>query len=237
MSGEVSFFEIGVEDVLGGRAFYGALFGWAFADGPNGGAVIEGSSVPAGLHGDDRGASPYLFLRVDDLEATVGRVRELGGAVETHDDSAESVARFGRFALCVDDQGSRFGLHQPPRRDGGAELVAIMDDWFRAIVANDAERIGAFMADGWTIVSSTGSTTREQFLSLVRSGALTHSAMDRVGEADVRVHGDTAVVTVRATNVAHYEGRRYDADEWTTDTFVRLDGRWLCLLSHITAAA
>jgi uncharacterized protein len=26
----------------------------------------------------------------------------------------ESVARFGRFKLCRDDQGSPFGLHQPP---------------------------------------------------------------------------------------------------------------------------
>jgi hypothetical protein len=24
-------------------------------------------------------------------------------------------ARFGQFALCKDDQGSSFGLHQPPR--------------------------------------------------------------------------------------------------------------------------
>jgi uncharacterized protein len=26
----------------------------------------------------------------------------------------QSTARFGRFKLCRDDQGSAFGLHQPP---------------------------------------------------------------------------------------------------------------------------
>jgi uncharacterized protein len=27
----------------------------------------------------------------------------------------DKVARFGRFVLCRDDQGSSFGLHKPPR--------------------------------------------------------------------------------------------------------------------------
>jgi uncharacterized protein (TIGR02246 family) len=118
-----------------------------------------------------------------------------------------------------------------------AEIVAIVDEWAKAIVSNDAERIAGFMADDWVIVSESGITSKEQFLSFVESGELTHSAMDRVGEAAVRVYGDTAILTARVTNTAHHMGQRFDADEWTTDVFVRRDGRWLCVLSHITAAA
>lgn len=117
MSGEVSFVELGVEDPERGRAFYQAMFGWRFAPGPSGaGFVIEGTGAPAGMHGGDPGGGPYVFFRVDDLEAAVARVRELGGTVEEMDvdGDAEAVARFGRFKLCRDDQGSRFGLHQPP---------------------------------------------------------------------------------------------------------------------------
>lgn len=116
-----------------------------------------------------------------------------------------------------------------------AELVAIADDWAKAIVSNDAERIASFMADDWVIVSESGVSPRERFLSIIRSGELTHSAMDRVGDARVRVYGDTAVFTARVTNTAHHAGRRFDADEWTTDVFVKRKGRWLCVLSHITA--
>jgi hypothetical protein len=49
------------------------------------------------------------------MDAALERVRELGGAVEETDvgDDEASVARFGRFKLCRDDQGSPFGLHQP----------------------------------------------------------------------------------------------------------------------------
>jgi predicted enzyme related to lactoylglutathione lyase len=68
------------------------------------------------MHGGDKGASPYVFFRVNDLEAALTRVRELGGQVEEMDveGDADSQARFGRFKLCRDDQGSSFGLHQPP---------------------------------------------------------------------------------------------------------------------------
>jgi predicted enzyme related to lactoylglutathione lyase len=116
MNGELSFFELGVGDAGRARAFYGSLFGWEFVD-EGAGATIETPNVPGGLHGGDPGASPYVFFRVDDLDAAVERVRELGGEIGDYQssDDADTVSRFGRFVLCKDDQGSGFGLHQPPR--------------------------------------------------------------------------------------------------------------------------
>jgi ketosteroid isomerase-like protein len=118
-----------------------------------------------------------------------------------------------------------------------AQLAAIVEDWAAAIVSNDAARIAGFMADEWVIVAESGVTSKERFLSLVESGELTHSAMNLVNQARIQVYGDAAVFTGRVTNTAHYQGRRFDADEWTTDVFVKQGGRWLCVLSHITAAA
>ena len=118
MSGAVAFFELGVEDVERGRAFYEALFGWRLGRGPHGGHTIETPNVPGGMHGGDRGAAPYVFFGVDDMDAALDRVRELGGTVEDMDveGDEESVRRHGRFKLCRDDQGSPFGLHAPPRQ-------------------------------------------------------------------------------------------------------------------------
>ena len=117
MAGEVRFFSIGVGDVPRAKAFYGGLLGWTFED-RSGGSVIVGAGSAGGIHGGDEGASPYVFFRVDDLDAALARVGELGGSIEPpgdeHDGGEEEVARFGRFALCRDDQGSRFGLHEPP---------------------------------------------------------------------------------------------------------------------------
>ena len=116
------------------------------------------------------------------------------------------------------------------------ELVAIAKAWAAAIVSNDATRIADFLAEEWVIVSESGIGTREQFLSLVASGDLTHTAMDIVSEPRVLVYGETAIVTGRITNTAHYAGRRFEADEWTTDVFVKQQDRWRCVLSQITAA-
>jgi predicted enzyme related to lactoylglutathione lyase len=118
MAGEPSFFELGVQDAERGRAFYAALFGWRME--PFGsGFAISTPGAPGGIHGGDPAGSPYVFFRVDDIDAAIARVRELGGSVEEvdhDDDEAETVARFGRFRICRDDQGSPFGLHEPPAR-------------------------------------------------------------------------------------------------------------------------
>jgi len=117
MVGELAFVELGVEDAERGQAFYEGLFGWRFEPSPSGeGFAITLPNLPGGMHGGDRGAAPYVFFEVDDIDEAVKRVQELGGTVEDLDveGSDESVARFGRFKLCRDDQGSSFGLHQRP---------------------------------------------------------------------------------------------------------------------------
>lgn len=114
MAGEVSFFELGVGDTEKARAFYSSLFGWEF-EGEGGGYGISTPNVPGGIHGGDEGASPYLFFAVDDLDAAAAKVRELGGEAEAlGGDTEEQQQKFGRFLLCKDDQGSSFGLHEPP---------------------------------------------------------------------------------------------------------------------------
>jgi hypothetical protein len=119
MKGELGYFEIGVADAARGRTFYGSLFDWQFAPGPSGdGFEITTPNVRGGMHGGDAGASPYVFFEVEDMERALDRVRELGGSVEGMDveGDEEKIAKFGRFKLCRDDQGSPFGLHQAPSR-------------------------------------------------------------------------------------------------------------------------
>lgn len=118
MHGAISFFELGVGDAAKGRAFYEGLFGWGFETGPSGAGWVLGTpNIPGGMHPNDAGGSPYLFFAVDDVDAAVARVEALGGEIVDIgvSDSPETEARFGRFRFCKDDQGSPFGLHEPPR--------------------------------------------------------------------------------------------------------------------------
>lgn len=116
MSGAPAYFELGVGNTDKAQAFYGELFGWSFT--PFGqGAQVDTGGVPGGMHGGDAGARPYVFFAVDDMDAALKTVRSLGGTVHDVDIDGDSdqQAQTGRFELCSDDQGSDFGLHEPPR--------------------------------------------------------------------------------------------------------------------------
>ena len=114
------------------------------------------------------------------------------------------------------------------------EILDLASEWAEAMISNDAAWIGSFMADDWVIVSERGIAAKEHFLSFVESGALTHTTFDMVGDARVKIYGDTAVLTARVINTSFFNGQRFDADEFTTDVFYRNDRRWLCVHSHIT---
>ncbi len=118
MAGHPTWFEIGVGDVERGRAFYGTLLDWELT--PFGGGYViatdGGKGAGGGIHGNDAGATAMAFFAVDDLDATLARLTTLGGEqVMIHEDGDGSAsAHLGRFAICKDDQGSFFGVHQPP---------------------------------------------------------------------------------------------------------------------------
>lgn len=50
----------------------------------------------------------------------------------------------------------------------------------------------------------------------------------------VNAYGDIDVVTARGRNTGSFNGQRISADEWVTDVYRRIDGRWMCVLTHLT---
>ena len=116
------------------------------------------------------------------------------------------------------------------------KILDTAESWSRALVANDAEAIGSFMSDDWVIVGPNGITTKRDFLPNVAGGYLTHEAMDLISEPRIEIYGDTAILSGRVTNNGHFRGVPFNADEWTTDVFMRRDDKWVCVHSHITPA-
>ncbi len=117
------------------------------------------------------------------------------------------------------------------------ELIAVATEWDQAMVTNDADAIGKYMADDWTIVGSDGNVgDKTTFLELVKSGKLTHDVME-THDLKVRVYGDTAVLTAWGVSGGKYEGQSFREVERTSCVFVRQDGRWVCVLTHLSRIA
>jgi ketosteroid isomerase-like protein len=118
-----------------------------------------------------------------------------------------------------------------------AELIDLAHEWDRAMVENDVAAIGRYMADDWTIVGSDGSMSdKATFLGLVKSGTLSHDVMESE-DLRVRVYGDTAVLTSRGVSGGRYQGQAFREVEQSSNVFVRQEGQWRCVLTHLSRIA
>lgn len=118
-----------------------------------------------------------------------------------------------------------------------SEVRAVARAWDQAMVANDADAIGSYMADDWIITGPDGRTSgKAEFLALVRSGRLTHDVMTS-DELSVRLYGDAAVVLARGVSGGRFDGHPFRETERSSNVFVRHDGVWTCVMTHLSRLA
>jgi ketosteroid isomerase-like protein len=117
------------------------------------------------------------------------------------------------------------------------ELARVEEDFNQAMISNDVAQIRACITDDWVLVTpEAGVMPGSRILHVIATGDLTHDTMTKnVGR--VKVYGDVAVVTARGRNSGSYKGQPISADEWVTDVYRKIDGRWLCALTHLTPVA
>ena len=121
--------------------------------------------------------------------------------------------------------------------DARAELMRLSQEWDRAMIGNDAEEIGRFMADDWVIVGADGKViSKAAFLGLVKSGMLSHDVMT-TEEMEVRVYGDSAVTIARGVSGGAWQGQAFREVERVSCVFVRQQGQWRCVLTHLSRLA
>jgi TetR/AcrR family transcriptional regulator, regulator of autoinduction and epiphytic fitness len=114
------------------------------------------------------------------------------------------------------------------------EIIRTALEWDRAMVTNDPDEIGVYMADEWMIIGPDGSIgSKTAFLELIRSGELTHDIMES-HDMKVRVYGDAVVVTGRGVSGGHYRGEPFHLVERVSCVFVRKQHLWKCVLTHLS---
>jgi predicted enzyme related to lactoylglutathione lyase len=108
--GDIGYASLWVRDVARAAAFYGAVLGLEYVPGHgNRGRQAPGLAPPQGLWEAPDPSTLFCSYVVDDIAAAVSRVRAAGGQ------AAEPVRQeYGMAADCVDTDGVRFALHQPP---------------------------------------------------------------------------------------------------------------------------
>ena len=115
------------------------------------------------------------------------------------------------------------------------ELLQFEKDFQKAIIKNDSQEIEQFLGDDWIIVDPDGHIIdKAKFLEIIKSGTLTHDAMN-LETPRIRLYNNTAVITGLASSSGKYLGQQFTTLERSTDLFVKIEGRWRCVLTHLTS--
>lgn len=110
----------------------------------------------------------------------------------------------------------------------------IEDNFNKAVVSNDIEKIKKCISDDWVLVDAQGGILpREKFLYVVENGLLSHSTMTKE-LLRVKVYDNIALITGRGKNTGTWQGQLIQADEWVTDIYKKENERWICVMTHLT---
>jgi uncharacterized protein len=113
MATEIVHFELLAQDADRAQGFWSGLFGWQFQDSgmPNMDYRMAqaGDRMGAAIsQSDSKQGYPNIYFDVDDIDASIAKVRELGGTA----DEKMPVPTMGWFCSCKDTEDNAFSLWQ-----------------------------------------------------------------------------------------------------------------------------
>lgn len=113
-----------------------------------------------------------------------------------------------------------------------AQVQQIEKNCAAALVKADVTALGEIFSSDWTLIGNEGpNLTRAQVFQILQNGDLKFAACE-VGEMEVRVYADTAVVIGQNHSKGEWNGQKFASLDRYTDVFVRQAGQWRCVLSH-----
>lgn len=114
------------------------------------------------------------------------------------------------------------------------QFQQIENEFNTAVISNDVEQIKECITEDWILVDAQGGIIpQERFFDVLKQGLLSHTAMTKE-VLRVKVYGNIALVTGRGQNTGTWQGKPMEADEWITDVYKKENGRWFCVLTHLT---
>jgi hypothetical protein len=114
-----------------------------------------------------------------------------------------------------------------PEAEIGKAVRANYEGQRRAMVAGDADALGALLADGFTLVHMTGyEQPKAEWLADVRSGAMSYCSMEDV-EVSVDLAATAPVVTARTRTSATIWGASGTWPLQLRITFIHEDSAWV----------
>ena len=106
------------------------------------------------------------------------------------------------------------------------ELLSMQQRRFEAMVRADLPALKLLLAEDLTYTHTNGVTeSKASFLSMIESGSLKYEAVE-ITSSNVRMYGDTGVITGRGTMRVLYQGTPMSLVLSFIEVHVKSEGRW-----------
>jgi uncharacterized protein (TIGR02246 family) len=116
------------------------------------------------------------------------------------------------------------------------EVRKLEREWLDAYEKNDAEAMDRIVAEGFTITfPEGGGQTKAQLMAMIKAGRRGQPAPRfRTEEVRSRAYGDTVILTGKVITEYQRDGKTVTEASRYTDTYVKLNGRWQVVASHLS---
>jgi ketosteroid isomerase-like protein len=130
--------------------------------------------------------------------------------------------------------GSVAGALAADRQADVAELTRLSNAWDQAIVRKDEKAVADNMAEDFRQIDGYGNLeTKKSFVAGILDAKLTIDPYT-VEEFEVRLYGDTALLSGRTHMTGRYDGKDFESNYRYIDIYVRRNGKWKIVSVQIT---
>ena len=136
--------------------------------------------------------------------------------------------------------GQSRALQTPQASQAEQEVRKLERAWLDAYEQHDTKAMDAIVADDFTITFADGSMqTKKQILDSIKAPRNPASPPLKFYTEDVqpRVYGDTVILIGRVVTEYVRDGQTMKEQNRYTDTYVKRNGRWQVVASHLSNVA
>ena len=120
----------------------------------------------------------------------------------------------------------------PPPPNDRDVLLEIEAKWNKAISDRDAATAATIIGEDFRYITPTGRVLDRDAVLKATADPDYKIAPFKTEEVEVRIHGDTAVVTGRFTQTGSYKGQLSTVRMRYTDVYVKLGEVWRAISAH-----
>ncbi|HEY6937217.1 MAG TPA: nuclear transport factor 2 family protein [Terriglobales bacterium] len=118
------------------------------------------------------------------------------------------------------------------KRDSASQVLAVEKQWNEVYQRGDIAMMNSLLTDDFIITVEDGNTYSKPGYIAHSGNSSVHVQISDMSDLQVRMHGNTAVVTGAYHEKGIDKGKPYEYRDRLTDVWMNYNGRWRLIASH-----